>query len=186
MGYTNKSFEIINKILSENEILSVIELGAQNNFNQPYLPAPYVSEWYIWSGIDYTAIDLNGENDSKKWDLSNPIKTNRKYDMVTDFGTSEHVSNYFQCLANMHKLCRVGGIIVHENPKTGNWPKHGYNYVDMQFYREFAAITGYDLLHIEEHPACMNTTDGWNIIAVMRKTKDAFIDEDQLPKFYNE
>lgn len=184
MGYTHYSFRIINDLLEHYELKSVCDLGAQNNFAQPILPAPYVSEFYKGLGIEYMSIDLNGENDSKKWDLSEPIKTTKKFDMVTDFGTSEHVRNYYQCLANMHKICKVGGLIVHENPKTGNWRSHGFHYVDKEFYVAFAKISGYDLLTIEEHPAMGNEVDGWNILCVMRKTIDNFIEERQMPKYY--
>ena len=184
MGYTNYSFEVVKDLIEQHNIKSVCDLGAQNNFAQPLLPAPYVSEWYTGQGIEYMSIDLSGENDSKKWDLSEPLKTNKKFDMVTDFGTSEHVKNYFQCLANMHKLCRVGGLIVHENPKTGNWPQHGFHYVDKDFYIQFAKAAEYDILMLEEHPAMWNDVDGWNIACVMRKTKNEFIGESQMPEYY--
>lgn len=180
MGYTNKSIDIINPYIAPGK--SVCDLGAQNNYAQPLLPAPYMSEWFKSNGItDYMAIDLNGENDSKKWDLSEPVKTNKQFDIVTDFGTSEHVKDLYQCFANVNKITKVGGYMIHENPKTGNWPGHGFHYRTVEFYKELAEVAGYDLIHTEEHPACWNTVDGWNIIAVMRKTKEGFISKDKFP-----
>lgn len=185
MGYTNNSIDIVNKYLSN--VKSVCDLGAQNNYSQPHLPAPYISEWYKSNAItEYMCIDLNGENDAKKWDLSEPLKTTKTFDMVTDFGTSEHIKDLYECLANVNKLTKVGGIMVHENPKVGNWPKHGFHYRTMEFYKELVEACGYELLESFEHPAMGNTTDGWNVIAVMRKTKDGFISKDKFPKAYTE
>lgn len=185
MGYTNKSIELVNRYLGE--IKTVCDLGAQNNYSQILSVAPYMSEWYKAKGItDYMAIDLSGENDSKKWDLSEPVKTSKKFDLVADFGTSEHVKDLYQCMANVNKLCKVGGLMIHENPKVGNWPKHGFHYRDQDFYYQLAEINGYQLEQIEEHPAMGNTTDGWNVIAVMRKTKEGFISREQFPKSYTE
>lgn len=183
MGYTDKSIDIVNKYITQ--VKSVCDLGAQNNYAQPKLPAPYMSEWFKNNGItDYISIDLNGENESKQWDLSEPVKTNKQFDLVADFGTSEHVKDLFQCMANVNKLTKVGGLMIHENPKTGNWPGHGFHYRTIQFYEQLASVSGYDLLHTEEHPAMWNTTDGWNVIAVMRKNKEGFISKDKFPHVF--
>lgn len=184
MGYTNKSIDIVNRYLRE--VKSVCDLGAQNNYAQPRLPAPYMSEWYKSNGIsDYMAIDLNGENESKQWDLSEPLKTTKKFDLVADFGTSEHVKDLYQCMLNVHNLTKVGGLMIHENPKTGNWPLHGFHYRDKDFYYQLAEMNGYQLEQLEEHPAMGNTTDGWNVIAVMRKTKEGFISREQFPHVHS-
>lgn len=182
MGFTGKSRAIIEPFLID--LKSVCDLGAQNNYDQPILPAPYISEWYKSKGIEYMAIDLSGENDSKKWDLSEPLKTNKKFDLVCDLGTSEHVKDLFQCFSNVNKLTKVGGVMIHENPKKENWPLHGYHYRTKEFYDELVSVAGYELILLEEHPACWNTTDGWNIIAVMRKLKEGFISRQQFPKVY--
>ncbi len=185
MGYTGKSIEIVDKYILK--VKSVCDLGAQNNFAQPKLPAPYMSEWYKDNGItDYLSIDLNGENGSKKWDLSQPVKTDKQFDLVCDFGTSEHVKDLYQCFWNINKLCKVGGIMIHENPKTGNWPLHGFHYRTMEFYEQLAEVAGYELITIEEHPACWNTTDGWNVISVMKKVKEGFITRKQFPNVLTE
>lgn len=185
MGYTGKSIDIINPLIKD--VKSVCDLGAQNNYAQNRLPAPYMSEWWKNNGInDYMSIDLNGENDSKQWDLSEPLKTNKKFDLVTDFGTSEHVKDLYQCMANVNKLTKVGGIMVHENPKTGNWPQHGFHYRTMDWYKQFAELNGYHIMKLEEHPAMWNVTDGWNVIAVMIKMKEGFIEREQFPNAFTE
>lgn len=155
------------------------------NYSVNYLPAPYLSEWYKTKGVtEYMCIDLNGLNDAKKWDMSEVIKTNKKFDLVTDFGFGEHVKDLYQCLFNFDKLCKVGGIIIRENPMTGHWPGHGYHYVTEQFYQELALLAGYELIRLETHYAMHNYESGGNIIAVMRKTKEGFITREQMPQTF--
>jgi SAM-dependent methyltransferase len=184
MGYTGKSIEIILNVLKDYNIKSVCDLGAQNNYSQPYLPAPYMKDWYESRGIKYVSIDMNGENGSLPYDLSKPLPKMEQFDLVCDFGTGEHVNNgFYQCLKNIDTLCKVGGIIVRENPKTGNWPGHGFNYIDMKFYIDLCKQAEYKLFVLEEHPAMNNINDGWNVIAAMQKTKKGFINE--IPEYYN-
>lgn len=182
MGYSGKSIEVITDII--HKVKSVCELGAQQNYAQPKLPAPYMSEWYIARGLSYLSIDLSGENDSKQWNLDEPVKTNKTFDLVTDFGTTEHLHDLYQGFVNVNKLTKVGGYMVHENPKTGSWPLHGYFYRDMHFYHDLAALNGYEIVRLEEHPAMQNIVDGWNVIAVMRKTQEGFIDREFFPQTY--
>lgn len=185
MGYTGKTFEAMHEIRVKFNPKTVCDLGAQNNYDQPKLPAPYTSQWWLSKGIkEYMCIDLNGENEAKKWDLSEPLKTNKTFDLVVDAGTSEHVKDYYQCLANIDKLTKVGGIIYRENPMTGHWPGHGYHYVTEQFYQELAPLAGYELIRLETHFAMHNYESGGNIIAVMRKTKEGFITREQMPQTY--
>jgi len=189
MGYTGHTIVHISKLLNTKgvDITSVCDLGAQNNYAQPKLPAPYMSEWYakLENIVEYMCIDLNGENGAKTWDLSEPLKTTKKFDLVVDAGTSEHVKDYYQCMANIDKLAKVGGYIFRENPKTGNWPQHGLHYVNTEFYTELAKSAGYELLYLDENAAMGNTINGWNITAIMRKTRNTFIDREQLPTVYN-
>lgn len=184
MGYIHSTIEAIDRLGKEYNIKSVVDLGAQNNFTFNYLPAPYVSGWYKEKGIEYMCIDLNGENDAKQWDLGEPLKTNKKFDLVVNAGTLEHVKDLFQGFANMHKLCRVGGIMVHENPRTGNWPGHGYHYFDNAFYRKLAEATGYTLIDIKNTVSAHNYETGNNVMAILLKQKDTFIKREDFPQVF--
>lgn len=185
MGYTHFTVGLIENHVAG--VKSVVDLGAQNLYNQPKLPAPYASEWYREKGIQYTAIDLSKENESIDMDLSKPIflynQTDLKlFDLVVDAGTSEHVGNngkhdieaYYQCWLNKFNLCKIGGKIISENPKTGNWPGHGFNYVTGSFYGVLELNSDLKIIEIGEHAAMGNVTDGWNIYCVMEKTGTTF------------
>ena len=52
-----------------------------------------------------------------------------KFNIVTNFGTSEHVKNQEQCFANIHNLCCAGGVMIHTVPMKNHWRGHGlYKY----------------------------------------------------------
>lgn len=178
MGLTQHSIELIKPFIKEGD--AVIELGAQNLYGE-YNYGAYASEWYLnlAKTANYMSIDLNGENGALQKDLSQPMEVKAQWNVVTDFGTSEHVGHspldwkaIYNCWKTKHNLCLTGGYIISENPKTGNWPGHGFNYYTQDFYKELAEAMGYELKEIGEHAAMGNTTDGWNVYAVLRKVED--------------
>jgi len=173
MGITGFSLDLVKAVLNDFKVETVIELGAQNMYDQDYSGNyPYADTYYRSRGIAYECIDLSGENGAQAIDLSKPCAVSKKYDMVTDFGTSEHVHDIKECWKTKHKLLKVGGVMISENPKVGNWPDHGYWYYTEEFYQKFAAAAGYKILKIGEHPAMWNTTDGYNVYCIMQKVED--------------
>lgn len=183
MGYLLYTKEKISQLIKQHKIKTVADLGSQNDYSTSYKNVPpFISEWYKDLKIEYVSIDMNGENDSLQWDLSEPVKTNKKYDMVVDCGTSEHVRDLYQCFANVDKLTKPGGIMVHENPKTGNWPEHGLHYFTKEFYTELAKKAGYKILFLEDTFAMHNYDTGGNIFCAMKKGKNEFISEEEFPK----
>lgn len=188
MGITSFSVELINKY--KGAAKSVIELGAQNLYLDGAASAPYADKYYKGVGIKYACVDLNGENGALKLDLSKEQGNCAPYDLVTDFGTSEHVGNngqhdieaFYNCWLNKHNWCMDGGIIISENPKTGNWPGHGFNYVTKDFYVKLAEANGYKILELGEHPAMGNFTDGWNVYCALKKGSGKFM---SLEEFKN-
>lgn len=190
MGVTTLSIKTIQDVVDMYQTKSVCDLGAQNDYRDEVIrsgrkPVPYISEWYKARGIDYKSIDLSGENGSEMIDLSQVIgQSFGQFDLVGDFGTSEHVMDYYTCNLNIHNLCKKGGIMIREVPLKGNWPAHGIHYVDEEFFIALAYANDYEVLDLLKRAAMGNTTDGWNVVAVMRKTKDnVFCLHDEFPSF---
>jgi hypothetical protein len=192
MGYTNFTVSKLENIIEKYQPKTVVDLGAQNMYNQPVLPAPYAKDWYISQGIEYTAIDLSGENNSAILDLAIPFDLSQKtkFDLVVDAGTTEHVGiegkhspeAFYNACKNRFDLCRVGGIIYCENPKTGNWPNHGFNFVTEEFYKSLEEKCNVSVLEIGEHAAMGNITDGWNVYCIMQKNGNDFISFEEFVK----
>lgn len=190
MGYTFFTKELVAGVIKKCHPKSVVDLGAQNDFSGPNLPAPYISDWYYGQNIEYGCIDLNGENKASTQDLSKIFKAPGGWqaDMVCDIGTSEHIERgnqfdweaIYNCWVNKWNLLKVGGVMVNENPNTGSWPKHGYNYYQESFYFELEKMIDGVVLNCGTHPACGNITDGWNTWATLIKTGEGFASLEQF------
>ena len=92
-------------------------------------------------GWRHTSIDLNGLGGALALDLTVPIDVKSiegPFDVVTNFGTSEHVEGQLECWRNIYRLCKTGGYIVCCTP--WNWPKHGKYYPSDEWYRQFGEL----------------------------------------------
>lgn len=202
MGVTAADILILERYVKLYQPRKVVDLGAQNNFSSGKLPAPYMSEWWKAKEVEYVCIDLNRENGALVGDLAKPfyltdtilpdlhpeLNKELKFDFVMDFGTSEHVTEsgmdyingefswgaIYNCWKNKHNLLRVGGIMINENPLTGNWPGHGFNYYTENFYTGFCKMAGYVEIESSLIPAMGNRVDGWNLLSILRKYSDKF------------
>lgn len=149
----------------------ILELGNQE-MNLVEAQNISAKEYYSRMGFIHTSVDQNGKDGALQLDLSKPQELD-EHDFVTDFGTTEHVENLYQCLKNVFNGCKVGGLMLHKNPKTGNFKGHGYHYFTTDFWKEYAYLCKLEVLEIYEHPIYHNTTDGWECIALLRKIEES-------------
>lgn len=147
------------------------ELGAQNMYDDTYYGA-VAKDVFSRMGVEHRSFDITPHQGAAFMDLREPLPDDLMwaFDVVTDFGTTEHVNgDYYQAVKNIHDMTAPEGLIIRENPKTGHWPGHGHNYVDMDFYRVLSELCGYRLIELVEEFAMGNHVDGGNVCAVMRK-----------------
>lgn len=163
----DKAIEILKK-QNSNSPLSVLELGAQQMYDKSYPDgsSPFADEYYFSKGFTYYASVDIGSNHGKNninHDLSMPFEIEPfrrlsltlpvpfgKANLVTDFGTSEHVGvgtivsmgeytvgeekpyvterieitkeqALYNCLVRKLIWCDKTGVIISENPHTGHW-----------------------------------------------------------------
>ena len=192
MGITEKSIARIEKFVDFGKPDTMIcELGAQNIYIEGVWYGKVAKEYFEQYGyFVHHSYDIKVHQGCEFLDLREPLPPELigKFDVVTDFGTTEHVEgNYYQACKNIHDLCKEGGLIIRENPKTGHWKGHGFNYLQMDFYKQVAWLAQYEILDLCEEFAMGNTTDGANVCVVLRKVGDKpFIPEDlfkQIPVF---
>ena len=95
----------------------------------------------LWRRLnrEIVSIDMVGADPSViKFDLNtDEVRPEHRshFDLVTNYGTSEHVFNQFNCFRAMHDLTKPGGVIVHEVPSVG-YENHGlYTYPIKFFWR---------------------------------------------------
>lgn len=103
---------------------------------------------------DYTCIDADGSNGSIVMDLNEDQRAkgfDKQFDLVTNYGTSEHVFNQHNFFKNAHDLCRTGGIMIHGVPFQG-YLNHGLFNYQPNLFTDLARTNGYELLGIYMNP----------------------------------
>lgn len=125
----------------------------------------------------YVSVDGNGRG-SITFDLNRPTnelvgklhKFDRAgFDLVTDFGTGEHIFDQAQFWRTVHALTKPGGFIIFDRPSQG-YDAHCFWRTDLSTYRDIAAANDYAVIELEAHAG---RNGGELVIGVMQKTKAA-------------
>jgi hypothetical protein len=115
--------------------------------------APYAREFFVASGLDYAAIDVDGSPQSISLDLnfdSIPNEMRGRYDIVTNFGTTEHICNQLNAFKAMHELASPGAVMIHHLP-AGGVPNHGLINYNPKFFWYLARSNDYKWLYMDFH-----------------------------------
>ena len=111
---------------------------------------------------DYQSIDINGAYDSYEFDLNlNIVDTydfQKKYDLVINNGTGEHVFNQANLYINMHNLTKKNGLMLNILPFI-DWINHGFYNYNPIFFGDLAASNNYEILKLT-----MANRDGTELI----------------------
>lgn len=98
---------------------------------------------------EYNCIDMDGRNNAFKFNLNANLELEYNftgnYDLVTNYGTSEHCFDQHQVFRNIHNLCAPGGIIIHALPFQG-FVNHGFFNYQPDFFRDIAAANNYCII----------------------------------------
>ena len=127
----------------------------------------------------HVSIDLNGSDGALPMDLRLPIPDSEHlgaYNLMTNFGTTEHVDGQWQCYRNIHDLVAVHGLMVHAVPRVGNWKGHCEHFYTVEFFAALAEANRYEILKNE-----VNVDRGAGkemVTAILRKTPDSAFEVD--------
>jgi len=115
--------------------------------NQQYHNGEIAKDVYVERGVDHTSIDINGEDGALEIDLDFPVpdELHNRFDVVTNYGTIEHINNQYQAFKNMHMMCRVGGIMIHGFPRENTWKTHSEYYYDIDFIEQLVNLCRYSM-----------------------------------------
>ncbi len=135
------------------------------------------------------SIDLNGEDGALKINLDKPVPRAmmNTFDVVTNYGTIEHVNNQFQVFKNMHDMARNMGIMIHTLPPPGNWPNHGRYYYPREFVTQLAMSCKYEIIKLTVQNCFSDFRYGSDknlIMVAFQKTQETFVEKnafDRLP-----
>ena len=119
------------------------------------LTAPFARDFWQWLGFDYASVDIDGSPRSIPLDLnydSVPSEAKGKYQLVTNFGTTEHIVNQLNAFNIIHDLTAPNGIMIHEVPVQG-MVNHGLINYNFKFFWMLARSNGYKIIHADFMPA---------------------------------
>ena len=95
---------------------------------------------------EYSCIDINEQDYTIGHDLNKPFLDKskfNKYDVVTDFGSCEHVFNIAEAYKTMHNLLKPEGYFI---VCQGVLKANGYFLFDNSFFAGFAAANNYKII----------------------------------------
>ena len=151
MGITPSGFDFLTSVMPHHPAdlpaLRVLELGNQHfhdaNGGLMQRNGSHVAKmWFEANGIEHASIDLNGQDGALPRDICSDLSDLGQFDIVTNFGSSEHVDDQEACFHAFHKLCKPDGLIVHSAPLVGHWKGHCRYRYSITFFAMLAALNG--------------------------------------------
>jgi SAM-dependent methyltransferase len=102
----------------------------------------------IFGASDYKAVDLEDSRAQFRFDLNWPLpKSVGTFDVVTNYGTTEHVFDIAQTFRSMHQLLRAGGLQLHTLPAFAAID-HGFYNIHPTAYLDMARANNYDVVDV--------------------------------------
>jgi SAM-dependent methyltransferase len=110
-------------------------------------PKPWAQQaLYRHLGLqDYNSIDMFDPRANWRLDLNYPCRLPRRFSVVTNFGSSEHIFDIAQSFRTVHDLLEPGGIALFVLPAFGDID-HGFWNVHPTVYFDVAQENGYSIL----------------------------------------
>jgi hypothetical protein len=108
----------------------------------------WLSEIIDLSNIEYTSFDVCPGLRTEILDLNRqdlPEKYRDYFDVVLNFGTTEHIFNQFNSYRVMHDALSSGGVFFHQVPTVG-YVDHGYFCYHPLFFKDLALANDYEIL----------------------------------------
>jgi len=108
----------------------------------------YFGRLLVECGFDYRSLDLINGYNTTLLDLNlhpAPEELRGRFDLVTNFGTTEHLINQLLAMKTVHDLAKPGGAIYHDLPMSG-YLRHGYFLYTPVFFGDLAAANGYQIV----------------------------------------
>jgi len=124
---------------------------AHGRHEHQHADAPLARDLWAWLGFEYASIDIDGSPGSIPLDLNFdavPSRHRGRYQVVTNFGTTEHVANQLNAFKIIHDLTAVGGVMLHNLPAQGMM-NHGLVNYNPKFFWMLARSNGYKWLYMD-------------------------------------
>ena len=106
------------------------------------------------------AIDMHGTLFAQNLDLNFPVVLDRKFNVIINNGTAEHVFNIGQVFCTIHNYSLPGALMIHDGPLMG-WLDHGFYCPQPTLYFDMAAANGYEIVCM--FVTCLDSLDATQI-----------------------
>lgn len=169
-----RALRVCNKPMPD---LRVAELGDQR-VKMLRKHVATLKTFFEFFGSYHVSIDLNGWGKALTLDLNEPIADHTlraAFDMVTNFGTTEHVTNQLSVFRNVHWLCRPGGLMVHAVPMPG--VAHGSYQYSPEWFAALAERQHYAIVHLEPYRTAPHEEPGYVNALLVRASLSDFDEE---------
>lgn len=93
----------------------------------------------------YASIDVEDKRATYRVDLNQPVTGLPEFDVVTNYGTTEHVFNIGEAFRTIHNLTRPGGVSLHCVPSFA-FINHGFYGINPNALIEMIRANDYDLI----------------------------------------
>lgn len=115
---------------------------------KPVVPFAFYS---LFGAERYRSLDLTDPRSDWLRDCNEPFTLPERFDIVTNFGTAEHVFNIAALFQSVHNALKPGGVALHVLPAFGDID-HGFYNIHPTTYLDMAAANGYvieDLCYVD-------------------------------------
>ncbi|MEK7468924.1 MAG: hypothetical protein AAB074_16235 [Planctomycetota bacterium] len=154
--------------------LKMAELGNQSLRKDVLGVQVPAKAFFAAMGILHTSLDINGKDGSLPVDLRLPITQPELlecFDIVTNFGTIQEIERQHTAWQNVHRLAKVGGLMLHLVPQAGSWKGKFPLGFGEEFFPALAQCCSYDLLKFDR---CESDPESKLFAAVLRKKSREF------------
>ena len=106
-------------------------------------------EWFENNGALHASFDLNGKDGAFPLDLCEPVPAEflSKFNLISNYGTTEHVENQEMVFKNIHDLAVPNGFMVHSIPLVGFWKGHCPFHYKENFPERLCEMNEYRLIN---------------------------------------
>lgn len=181
------------QLLSKPNGRSMLELGCQNIYALNFEEGSIAQDYWKNIGIDITTWDISACQKAIKMDLRLFIPVEKEFDIITNYGTLEHIegkaNDLYTAFKNVHNHCKIGGTMIHEFPLIDHWPNNedhwGHHWFSLEWAQSFAEYCKYEVVDLGIQYAMLNYETGGLVHCTWVKTTNSFISWSAFQGFYN-
>jgi hypothetical protein len=121
-----------------------------NLMGHPTIQTLFLSELLELTDVEYVSFEVVVARKAHLFDLNqHELSKDRRgwFDVVFNFGTTEHLMNQYNAFKVMHEAVKPGGHMFHQVPSTG-YINHGYFCYNALMFQELAQANGYELVDL--------------------------------------